>query len=409
VKVEGGRIMLEDLDSASGVFVNDSRVRSQALRPGDVVRIGTTLLRLESDDLADQSTLAPPPGPARVPSAPIAAKAVPPPPAKAAPPLPPAKGPPPVPRASPAATAPLMPAIAAPLVPAIATPAQPPLYNLVGQTLSHFHLSAVINPGKTGVVFRATDTRDNKEVALKVFFPDFARDEEELQRFLRAMKTMLPLRHPHLVTIRGAGRSGPLCWVSMDLVEGVSLTPSMRHAATGGGDWRVALRALLHVSRALAYLHGQTIIHRNITPTNVLLGTLDGVIKLGDLMTAKAQEGQLAKQVTQAGEILGDIRFLSPEQTTNASAGDGRADLYSLGAVAYGLLVGRAPLEGRSIVETILKIRQAAPTPPRQLRPGIPPVLEATVMKLLAKKPEERFQSAGELLGHLSSIAPAGM
>ena len=242
-------------------------------------------------------------------------------------------------------------------------------------------------------------------MALKVFFPDFSRDDEEMQRFLRTMKTVLPLRHPHLVTVHAAGRSGPLCWASMELVEGVSLVPAMRHAATGAGDWRVACRAVMHVARALAYLHGQPIIHRNITPNNILLNTTNGTIKLGDMMTAKAQEGKLSRQVTGAGELLGEVRFLSPEQTVNASAGDARADLYSLGAVAYAVLTGRPPLEGKSPVETILKIRQAPPAPLRGSLPTLPPLFETTVMKLLAKKPEERFQSAGELLGHLGPLA----
>jgi serine/threonine-protein kinase len=293
-----------------------------------------------------------------------------------------------------------------PAVPAVpAVPSLPPLYELSGKQLAHIQVGQVIAPGKTGVVFRAHDTRERKDVALKVFLPDFSRDDEEVQRFLRAMKTTLRLRHPHLVSMLSAGRSGSLCWVAMELVEGVSLSQAVHQAGAGAGDWRVALRAVLHVARALAFLHGHHIIHRNITPSNILISARDGTVKLGDLMKAKAQEGKLAQQVTQAGEILGDLRFMSPEQSTNASAGDGRADLYSLGAVAYALLIGRAPLEGRNFVETILKIRQTPPQLPRQLQPAIPPAFEAIVMKLLAKRPEDRFQSPGELLAHLSKMA----
>ena len=263
----------------------------------------------------------------------------------------------------------------------------------------------MIAQARSGVVFRATDTNDRKDVALKVFFPDFSKDEEEMQRFLRAMKTVLPLRHPHLVTTNAAGRSGPLWWVSMELVEGVSLVPAVRHAATGGGDWRVAFAPSCTSPGRWLFCTAQPIYHRNITPNNLLLRTADSTIKLGDMMTAKAQEGKLSRQVTAAGEILGEVRFLSPEQTVSASGGDGRADLYSLGAVAYAVLTGRPPLEGKSPVETILKIRQAEPAPLRQSLPTLPPLFESAVMKLLAKKPEERFQSAGELLGHLAPLA----
>jgi hypothetical protein len=406
IKIEGSRILIEDLNSAGGIYVNDTRVGSQPLRPGDVLRLGSSVLRLEVGDLADQATLAPPDGPA----APyVPAAFVPQTPARL-PGLSPV--PPPPPTAPLAAMAPFQaippvppPMPASPTVPAV--PALPPLYDLSGKQLAHFHVGQVIAPGKTGVVFRAHDTREKKDVALKVFLPDFSRDDDEVKRFLRAMKTTLRLRHPHLVAILAAGRSGSLCWVAMELVEGVSLAQAVHQAAAGAGDWRVALRVVLHVARALAFLHGHHIVHRNITPANILITAHDGTVKLGDLMKAKAQEGRMAQQVTQAGEILGDLRFMSPEQSTNASAGDGRADLYSLGAVAYALLVGRPPLEGRNFVETILKIRQTPPQPPRQIQPAIPPAFEAVVLKLLAKRPEDRFQSPGELLAHLSKMTGA--
>jgi serine/threonine protein kinase len=355
VQMEAGRLIAKDLDSAGGMFVNDARVKAQALRPGDVVRVGATVLRVEAADVADQSTLPPPEArPAPKPAAGAAAD------------------------------------------------------DLSGQALAHFQVRALIGRGKNGTVYRAQDTREGREVALKVFNPEMALDEEDLQRFIRAMKTMMPLRHPHLVSVYNAGRSGPSCWVSMELVQGVSLATAVRHAESGG-DWRVAFRALLHVARALAYLHGQTILHRNITPPNILLATADGTVKLGDLMTAKAQEGKRARDVTAAGELLGDLRYLSPEQTMGASSGDERGDLYSLGAVGYALLAGRPPLEGKNIVETIMKIRSSPPLPPRSSCPGCPPTFEATVMKLLAKKPEARFQSAAELLTHLGSLAASGI
>jgi serine/threonine-protein kinase len=359
VKVKGSRIVAEDLGSSSGIYVNDAHVRVQVLHLGDVLRIGSTLLRLEAEELADQATLA----------------------------LPPSEG-----RALLSAVTPA----------ANATP--PPLHELSGQALGHFRIGKIIGEGKTGVVFRALDTRDHETVALKVFLPGFASIEDEWQRFHRAMKTVLRLRHPHLVTVKHAGRTGEHCWVSMELVEGVSLVTAVEHAATASGVWPVALRVVLHVGRALAYLHARPIVHRNVAPANILLNTVDGTVKLSDLMTAKAQEGKWARDVTQAGEILGHLSYLSPEQTVNANKGDARADLYSLGATAYALLTGQPPLVGKNFVETILKIRQTPPVPPRQIQPSIPAPFEAVVLRLLAKRPEDRFQSANQLLAHLQQL-----
>jgi serine/threonine-protein kinase len=191
----------------------------------------------------------------------------------------------------------------------------------------------------------------------------------------------------------------------MQLVEGVSMTQAVLGAAAGAPDWRVAFRVALHVSRALAYLHAQHILHRNVTPQNILVRSADATVKLGDLMKAKAQEGKRARQVTAAGAVLGELRFLSPEQTGGTAAVDGRSDLYSLGATAYALLTGRAPLEGKNDLETALLIRQAAPDPPRHLCGDVPPAFEKVVLKLLAKKPEDRYASVPELLAHLSELA----
>src|SRR5262249_21679467 len=109
-----------------------------------------------------------------------------------------------------------------------AAPAAPPpvdkLTALSGQKLSHYDIGPVIGQGHSSVVFHANDTEDNRSVALKVLLPEFSKNEEEVQRFVRAMKTMMPLRHPNLVTLYGAGKTGPYCWVAMEYVAGENLT-----------------------------------------------------------------------------------------------------------------------------------------------------------------------------------------
>jgi serine/threonine protein kinase len=176
----------------------------------------------------------------------------------------------------------------------------------------------------------------------------------------------------------------------------------VQQAASCSTQWRLALRVLRDVTRALVFLHGKQIVHRNLTPENLLVSSLDGLVKVGDLITAKAQEGQFSQDVTMEGHLVGDFRYLAPERTHGGpSAGDARSDLYSLGAVVYALLTGRPPLEGKTRLDTIDKVRNRVPTPLRQLLPVVPPALDAVVNRLLAKEPEHRFSSAKELLRSL--------
>jgi serine/threonine protein kinase len=354
VHFEGDQVVVQDRQSAAGTWVNGKRVTQQPLRPGDVIRVGDTQLRFETGDLANQSTLAP----------------------------------------------------ATPATPkAGATPER--LSELVGKTLSHYAIGAVVAKGQSGVVFHATDTNDNRSVALKVLLPEFSKNEEEMQRFVRAMKTVLPLRHPNLIALHGAGKTGPYCWIAMEYVEGESLTQVIKRIGTANMlDWRHALRVAVHVGRALDYAQEQNIIHRAVTPQNIMIRTADKVAKLGDLMLAKALEGTLAEQVTRPGEILGDLRYVSPERTRGSSADvDGRSDVYSLGATVYALLTGRPPFEGGSLPETIMKIRTAEPVKPTKYQLAIPAMFEGTVLKMLAKNPGERFQTAAEMLTDLERVA----
>src|SRR5262249_7280366 len=232
------------------------------------------------------------------------------------------------------------------------------------------------------------------------------KDDDEVKRFVRAMKTMMPLRHAHLVTIHGAGKTGSYLWIAMEYVEGDNLSQVIQRIGSHGTlEWQYALRVAIPVARALVFAHSRQIIHRDIAPQNILVQRADQATKLGDLMMAKALEGKLAMQITRPGELLGDVRFMSPERTSgDASDVDGRSDIYSLGATVYALLTGRPPCEGRSVIETILKIRQSEPTPPRQLQPTVPAPLDAVVMKMLSKLPEQRYQTAALLLTELERM-----
>ena len=170
-------------------------------------------------------------------------------------------------------------------------------------------------------------------------------------------------------------------------------------------DWKYALRVAYHIAKALEYAHGQKIIHRNITPQNILVQSADKVAKLSDLMLAKAKEGALAQQITKPGELLGDVRFMSPERSSGATTLDERSDIYSLGATVYALLTGRPPCEGDSLVETIKKIRGEVPEKPKKYQLVIPDLFEGAVMKMLEKRPDARHQTVSELLKDVERVA----
>jgi serine/threonine protein kinase len=347
---EGDQVTVICLGGSGGTFVNGKQIQKQTLRPGDVLRVGDTHMRLVIGDLPVDSM-----------------------------------------RDAPAAKA---------------TAANiDQLKALTDQKLAHYDVGPVIGQGTTCMVFHATDTKDNRPVALKVLLPEFAKVEEEVQRFIRAVKTVLPLRHPNLVTVYGAGKSGPYCWLAMEYIAGEDMTGVIQRIGLAGMlDWRYAFRVAVHVARALDYAHQQQIVHRNVTPKNIILETPTKSVKLGDLIKAKAMEGVLANPITKPGELVGDVTYMSPERSRGGTALDVRSDLYGLGATAYALLTGRPPCAGATLVETVSKIRSEVPVRPTKYQMSIPGDLESIVMKLLAKKPEERFQTAGALLKDLERL-----
>jgi serine/threonine protein kinase len=372
-------VMLRDVGSTGGTFVNGRRVSEHVLKPGDVITLGQTQLRYQEDDLTDQPTLPPD----VVPAEPVA---------EAAPPSPP--------------PAPRRPRVEA--LPGARLPALPPerMSELTGQTLAHFRIGPLIARGQSGLVFQARDFKHHREVALKVLFPQFAENKDGVNRFVRAMKTMLPLRHPNLVALYGAGKTGPYCWVAMEYVEGESLAQVIHRIGVAGMlDWRFTLRIAVGLARGLQFAHQNQIIHRNITPQNTLLRERDKQPLLGDLMLAKALEGALAVNLTRTGEVLGDIRYMSPERLAGSQNIDARSDIYSLGALIYALLTGHAPFEGETTTDTIRLIYKSDLLPPKKFQMSIATAFEGVVMTMLARYPEKRYQSADRIVTDLENVA----
>lgn len=357
ILLDGGQASVICKGGSGGTLVNGKKVQNQHLKPGDVIQLGATQLRYQLEDAAGATTVSG-------------------------------------------------------LVPGGAGQAAVlgdvgKLEALAGKTIAHYEIGTgpVIGRGSTSIVFHATDTRDQRPVALKILLPEISQDEDELQRFVRAMKTVLPLRHPHIITLYAAGKTGPYCWAAMEYVAGENLTEVIQRIGVAGMlDWRFAFRVASQIGQALAYAHNQKIIHRNVTPKNILVDAASKAAKLGDLMKAKAMEGILAKQITRPGELIGDVAYMSPERTRGATDVDGRADVYGLGATVYALLTGRPPFDGTSLVEKITKIRKDEPVKPTKFQLSIPSAFEGAVLKMLAKRPEDRYQTADDLLTELERI-----
>ncbi len=410
IAVQDGQATLYDDDSRWGTLVNGEMTSCHELQPGDRITVGETELQFLLEASPDAPTLAKPsdrqekPRPRPVidasweaigtPSEGGADQAAP----KGAGGRGPAPSPPtPLPQAGEGSLAGRRPGTGEPIT---------DLTRLVGTRFARFQVESVVARAQTGLVFRASDANKGRTVALKVFYPENFEDARNMRRFLRAVRTMLPIKHENLVALYRAGRSQRLCYTASEFVEGESAAQVIERIGISGMlPWQHAFRMAVHVARAAQVAQQHGIIHRNITPRNILIRSSDRVAKLGDLVLAKAMEGTRQEQITRPGELVGQLEYLSPEQTTGARPPDARSDLYCLGAALYAVLTGRPPFEGRTPVETILKIQTEEPVKPTKYHLSIPPLLEGVVLRMLAKRPDDRPQTAAKLLKDLDKVA----
>jgi serine/threonine protein kinase len=218
---------------------------------------------------------------------------------------------------------------------------------------------------------------------------------------------VLPLRHPHLVKVYGAGKAGPHCWVAMEYVSGESLAAVIGRIETSGMlDWRHVLRVGVYLGRALDYAHHKKLIHQSVTPVNILVGNTMAATKLADLMLAAAVEGDPTTPISAAGVPSEELSYMPPERTYGpGKLVDASADIYSLGATMYAMFTGRPPLQADTVRELVDKIRLTAPQPLGAQQLGMPEPLININQKMLAKRPEDRYQTAKDLLRHMEAFA----
>ncbi|HVX13044.1 MAG TPA: protein kinase [Pirellulales bacterium] len=261
-----------------------------------------------------------------------------------------------------------------------------------------YRVLRVLGAGGMGLVFDAEDPKLRRRVALKVMKRSLAARDEHRQRFLREARAAAAIEHTHIVTVYQVGEHGGLPFMAMQLLKGESLDDRLRR------EPRLPLDECLRIGRetaeALAEAHQRNLIHRDIKPANIWLEGASGWVKLVDFGLAHAAEDV---HLTQTGAILGTPAYMSPEQA-RGEAVDGRTDLYSLGAVLYKLTTGNIPFGGASTMAVLMALATETPRRPRELNPDLPPALDDLLMRLLAKKPDERFTSANEVAEAIRAI-----
>jgi serine/threonine-protein kinase len=261
-----------------------------------------------------------------------------------------------------------------------------------------FEILAVLGRGGMGTVYRARDLDLDEEIAVKTLRPEFVRDATLLERFKDEIRLTRRLSDEHIVRTHDLGESGGVYFLTMEYVEGITLREVIDTRGRLGVSSTLAIAAQLAHSLAVAHEHG--VIHRDIKPQNLLLDAA-GVLKVMDFGVARLAERTTS--VTEAGLAVGTPAYMPPEQLLGEGV-DARSDLYAAGVVLYECLTGHKPFEATSVMVLIKKLLTEMPQSPVELNPDVPPALAALMLRLLAKEPAERVQTARELEQQLQSL-----
>ena len=264
------------------------------------------------------------------------------------------------------------------------------LDRLVVAVGTQYLVDAEIGRGGMAVVYRATDLRLHRRVAIKVLPPELAFNADVRERFLREAQTSALLAHPSIVPIYTVDEREGIVYFVMALVDGESL--AQRLVREPRLPIAEARRLLAGVADALAYAHSQGVVHRDVKPDNIMLDLATGRPLVTDFGIARAAQGDTRLTVT--GVAIGTPAYMSPEQALGERELDGRSDIYSLGVIGYQLLAGETPFKASNTPAMLVKHVSETPRPLAQLRPDTPPMLAHAIARALAKKPEDRWADA---------------
>jgi len=277
---------------------------------------------------------------------------------------------------------------------------------LIGRTLAHYQVVSSLGAGGMGEVYRATDTKLQRDVALKVLPPDTAADPDRLARFQREARAVAALNHPHIVTIFSVEESDGIHFLTMELIEGQSLDRLM---PPGGLPAAQIIEIAKAVADALSAAHEKGIVHRDLKPANVMV-THEGRVKILDFGLAKDVSAQsfgdatLTSAQTQIGVVMGTPAYMSPEQISGRAL-DHRTDIFSLGVLIHEMCTGRRPFTGHSSAELTSAILRDDPPSITESRADLPSDLARIVRRCLEKDPRYRVQTARDISNEFRDLA----
>ncbi|MGG4092928.1 Stk1 family PASTA domain-containing Ser/Thr kinase [Paenibacillus lautus] len=268
---------------------------------------------------------------------------------------------------------------------------------MIGHELAgRYKIIERIGGGGMALVYKAQDILLNRNVAIKVLRQQFVHDEEFIRRFRREAQSAASLSHSNVVSIYDVGQEEEVHYIVMEYIEGQNLNEIIKERAPLQVE--EAVRIAIQICDALGHAHHNQIIHRDIKPHNILIGR-NGRVKVTDFGIARAVT---STTITQTGSVVGSVHYFSPEHAKGVVTGE-KSDLYSLGIVLYQMLTARLPFLGESPISVALKHLQEEFDEPREVNPLIPQSVENIILKSMRKNPEERYQSAEEMMDDLET------